>query len=213
MQKKHFFLSVLLLLPILLFSGCIYKWAKIETPELSPASGEFKIQAPVGWVNYEGHKEQVLLTKDGTSLQYISIMRLDYNQAFPAMEVMITKDTLVTELAEYFFTDFKKRYNDVQVEKIDTRPATIAGFKGFRSHLEFANAKGLLIETVAYGFVNENGYYEFEYQAPKLHYFKRDIKTFEKIVGSFKFLDEDAQKAAKKHRSSEWDDISGGGLD
>jgi hypothetical protein len=175
------------LLVVLFLGGCVY-WARIESPYLAGPQNAYKLEVPVGWMHAAYIKSLMFITKDGPELQFIQVAKFTHKDAFKAIEVEISKDTLVSELAEYYVANYKKLREGLNVTHVETRPATISGHSGFRSHLEFVNARGLVFDIVVYGFANEDGFYELVYQAPRLHYFERDLPAFEALVQSFTLL-------------------------
>ncbi len=164
--------------------GCVY-WTKIESPILVGPNNEYKLKVPKGWIHASGDKVRIVITKDSPLLQRIEIRKFSHNSAFRLIETEINQDTLVTELAEYYVANYKKLYQGFDVKHLETKPATIDGHSGFRLHMEYANQRGLIFNVVVYGFANKDGFFHLLYQAPKPHYFDKDLQTFEGIVESF----------------------------
>jgi len=172
---------------ILLFSaGCVPSlWHLVETPELTGPTNAFTIQAPVGWVHASAIRSHIIITRDGPSLQRIMINRYPHIAVFAKIGVVISESTLVTELAEYYVAAYKEGAYGYEVNVLENMPADIDGNDGFRLHLEFAGDRGLMFDSIVYGFADERYFYHIIYQAPRLHYFAKYLPDFEKVVQSF----------------------------
>jgi len=180
---KNIIIPIILLL---LSTGCVPSlWQLVETPELTGPTNAFTIQAPVGWVHASAIRSHIIITRDGPSLQRIMINRYPHKAAFARIGVVISENTLVTELNEYYVAAYKEGSYGLEVNVLENMPAEIDGNDGFRLHLEYAGDRGLMFDTIVYGFLDERWFYHIIYQAPRLHYFEKYLPEFEKVVKSF----------------------------
>lgn len=183
-------LTCLLLLAVLA-TGCAV-WARIDEPLVDGPAKAFQLELPVGWIRAGFATDRVLVTRDGTGVQFIEAMQLTHKQAFSDLKEQTRADMLPTELAELIIAQVKSRPGVSDLEVVSNAPATVAETTGFRLHVQMKNSQGLTYERVVYGFVDAAGFYRLTYQAPSLHYFKRDLSLFERAVKSFRLTGERA---------------------
>ncbi|MFQ5544590.1 MAG: hypothetical protein ACE5FE_01305 [Acidiferrobacterales bacterium] len=180
-----------LLLIAVLATGCAV-WARIDEPLVDGPAKAFQLELPVGWIRAGFATDRVFATRDGTGIQFIEAMRLTHKRAFSDLKEETRADMLPTELAELVVAQMKSRPGVSDLEVVSNAPATIAEITGFRLHMQMKNSQGLTYERVVYGFVDAEGFYRLTYQAPSLHYFKRDLSIFERAVKSFRLTGERA---------------------
>lgn len=174
-----------LLLTAVLATGCAV-WARIDEPLVDGPDKAFQLELPVGWIRAGLAMDRVLATRDGPGVQFIEAMKLTHERAFADLKEETRADMLPTELAELVIAQIKSRPGVSDLEVVSNAPATIAETTGFRLHMQMKNSQGLTYERVVYGFVGAEGFYRLTYQAPSLHYFKRDLSQFERAVKSFR---------------------------
>ncbi|MDH3670218.1 MAG: hypothetical protein OES46_03540 [Gammaproteobacteria bacterium] len=180
-----------LLLIAVLAAGCAV-WARIDEPLVDGPDKAFQLELPVGWIRAGLATDRVLVTRDGTGVQFIEAMKRTHKKAFSDLKEETRADMLPTELAELAIAQLKSQPGVSDLEVVNNAPATIAGTTGFRLHVQMKNSQGLAYEAVVYGFVDADGFYRLRYQAPSLHYFKRDLSIFERAVKSFRLTGERA---------------------
>ncbi len=174
-----------------LVSACA-TWVKLEKPVVVGPDKSFTVEVPVGWVRAALVTDKVLITRDGTGVQFIRIGKRAHEKAFPKIKKGTTADMLPTEVAELLIAEIKSEEAMSGLTVLTNEPADIAQKTGFRLHLQMKNQSGLRYEAVVYGFVDKSGFYELTFRAPTLHYFERDLPAFEQAVHSFRL----AAKAA-----------------
>lgn len=184
----RFFKYMIVALSATLLISCGGPFTRVVKPEYTNTQQGYALQLPVGWVQATGPqaKDSLWVTKDGFSLQSIRVDALKPNKAFETIKKEATTTTVISDLSEMELAEFKaKNPNAASVTLVENTLAKVAGQKSYRLHIQYLNDKGLRLEQVTYGFVTEKNYYRLAYQAPTLHYFKRDIGDFEKLVASF----------------------------
>jgi len=171
-----------LLLLALLFAGC-GNWARTGGHFLSEG---YAVDLPRQWfrlrnVNY------LLMTRDGTALQSLTISRLPANVRLPHTKRMLSEDMLQREVAEAVVDDLAFDENKGHLMVRSSRPAFVGGVPGFRLELTYRDRKDLQYRMVAYGVLSGSWFYALQYEAPERYYFGRDATDFERIVRSFRF--------------------------
>ncbi len=167
-----------------LVAGCIPTWVRVEQPAPIAVATAFSVEVPQGWVRLDGLKDRVLITKDGPSIQVVVAKFASHEKAFDNIEETTAVDMLPDELAKLVIADLKHHESLSALEVVESSPATLDKHMGFRLHLRYKTNKGLAVERVAYGFVDEGGFYQLFYEAPSLHFFARDLRVFERTVES-----------------------------
>lgn len=171
-----------LLLFALLLAGC-GNWARTGGRFLSEG---YAVDLPRQWfrlrnVNY------LLMTRDGTALQSLTISRLPANVRLPHTKRTLAEDMLQLEVAEAVLDDLAFDENKGHLTVCSSDPAFVGGEPGFRLELTYRDRKDLQYRMVAYGVLSGNWFYALQYEAPERYYFSRDAADFERIVGSFSF--------------------------
>ncbi len=181
--------SFIIIIAVIFTTGCIPKWKAIKQSELSAKNANFRITAPMGWIQLEGLDKITFITKEGPGIQKIWIEQTHREKAFQALfsekETKLEKDVMVTELAEYYIANFKMMNQGFQVTHKETLPAVIDQKQGFKILMGYANAEGLVFDVVVYGFMHDDYVYTLFFQAPRLYYFERDLPVFESVKESF----------------------------
>lgn len=180
--------KVVLLCVALVLSGCVF-WKEVKTAEAFGPKKAFRVELPVGWMEFVANNpNDLLLTRDGFSLQRVAINHNTFKKAFEKTEVEVSQDTLLTDFIDYYVAEFLKRNEELSLEVDAKLPAVVGGLDGFKVTMHATNKKGLTYNIVAYGCLDEEGVYDLVFWAPEIHYFERDLPEFEKVVESFTVL-------------------------
>ena len=174
--------------------GCV-AWTRVEQPRTQGPGGHYTVDLPDGWMRASFRGDRILITRDGFGLQVIEVIRVDHDKAFSQIEKASSPDMLPSELAELTLADARAEATTEHLQVVSNEPVVIGGRPGFRLQFEFKNPRSLRYERVTYGMAAEDGYYRITYQAPRLHYFERDLNTFESIVHSFRRGDSGTRQA------------------
>jgi hypothetical protein len=79
----------------------------------------------------------------------------------------------------------RQREDGIDVlELVSLAPATVAGSEGFRAEYAYRSARGIAYSVVSYGAIRGEGVYLITFEAPSIHFFERDLPTFERVVAS-----------------------------
>ena len=168
------------------FSGCA-PWMVVGGP-YENTKHNFKTEFPKGWRKFNLSKDDVLITKDGFTLQFIRISRNPIDREFEHTKKKLTKDMLPQEAAEIIIQNFRSNPDIINQELLLNYPATIGGYPGFNIAVSFQTNEGLSKKSIIYGFLSGSSYYEILYEAPERYYFSKDEADFEKVKDTFKLL-------------------------
>ena len=130
--------------------------------------------------------EQVTASRDGVSLQAITVTRRYPDTAFPTIKKKTRADMQPLEVADLYVSELRKRYGLERLRVLSNKPAQINGKQGFELVMEFKNDDGLRLRIVSNGFVDKTGFYTINYRAPVFYYYDRDYSDYAKLVRSFR---------------------------
>ncbi len=170
-----------------LLAGCS-PWAIVTTPAAKGPGGKGTLELPVGWrkVNVAN---PVMVTRDGFPLNTIALEQLKHKKAFKQTKKESRADMLPQELAENYIAEVKATAGIEGIEVLANEPATVGGRPGFKVHLAYRStfdSDAIRYQQLVYGVATADGLYIARYSAPVLHYFARDLATFDKVMASFK---------------------------
>ena len=184
-MKISIWTVTLVLLLLLLLSGCATTWVKVDDAGRRYQDEHYSATLPTGWLRLESN-DSLILSKDGILLQYISIQYRPHAKAFEKLEKNSSSTMLPSELAELTIAEFKATQEEglPSLEILHNAPIKLAGYTGFDIHLRYKTDAGLRIDMLLRGVVDESGFYLVKYSAPTLHYFERDRQTYEYLTES-----------------------------
>jgi len=150
-------------------------------------SHNFTVELPQGWMRWS-RGEYLLITRDGLSLQFIQIGRMKIEDSLKHTKKKFLMGMLPQEAAEVAFDNMASNPDVLNLEVIENTPATVNGIPGFKVVHTYKNKDGLKLKSTYYGFLIGDWFYSLKYNAAQRYYFDKDIKTFEKVLESFKFI-------------------------
>lgn len=148
----------------------------------------FEADLPAGWKRYNGNPEVLVLTRDGITVQQISIVRSAIDKELPNTKKKFSKGMLPQEAAGLVADSIRSNPNFSNVEILENSPAKVGGYPGFKIIYSYRTKQGLTKKVINYGLLQGNWYYELVYAAPARYYFARDSAAFERIEQSFKII-------------------------
>ena len=95
---------------------------------------------------------------------------------------------LPQEAAEIVIQNFRSNSTIMNQQVLENNPAVIGGYPGFKIAMAFQTRQGLTKQSILYGFLSGDSYYEILYEAAKRFYFSKDVSDFEKVKETFKLL-------------------------
>ncbi len=175
-MKKTVFVVALMTLVV---AGCA-PWRYIGKEGTTWGQGPFTGTLPTGWVKMDS--DMLLLTRSGTSLEKIEIIRYAVDKELPINKKKFTVGMLPQEAAQVLIDEMTldKTMNNFQV--IENRPVKLGEVPAFKLILTFNNDDGKKSRTILYGFVMDKWLYEIRYIAAQQHYFDSSVKDFETFV-------------------------------
>lgn len=180
-MKRYFLTCCCLALALV---ACAPPWKVI--PESQIASGKsYQVKLPAGWMHNTSNNKELFISHDGPMLQGIEIQEGGHDDAFAAINEKTSPDMLPSELAELTLALVKNELPASRVTLLQNTPALIAGHQGFRLHIKYETSKGLDYEGLISGFATERQVYLIKYYGTSLHYYPRDLSTYEEVVQSF----------------------------
>lgn len=147
----------------------------------------FSIEIPDGWRKVDTDKF-LMITKDGPFLQYALIQQRPIDHPFKHTKKILNKSMLPHEAAGIIVDEITSDREISNFTVIENTPTTIDGHAGFKIFFSYKDPKGSEFKMLYYGFINGDSFYNLRYNAATRHYFEKDIATFEKILGSFRLV-------------------------
>lgn len=174
---------------IALQTACGGPFTRLAKSDYANTNQGYSVNLPVGWVQATGPQsgDQLLISKDGYSLQSIQIQALKHDKAFEKTKKVSNTSMPLSDLAEQEIAELNATNpNAASIKILENSLINIDNKKAFKLHYQYLNDRGLRFEQITYGLINAQFYYKLSYVAPTLHYFLRDKATFEQTVNSFK---------------------------
>jgi hypothetical protein len=128
----------------------------------------------------------LIATRDGFNIQMVRVRKMKYGEELPHTKKKVTKDMAPADVAEVLLDNLRSDVSANALKVLETRPATIAGQKGFRTTVAFKNGHGLRYKAVLCGVLAEGRAWQISYVAPARHYFDRDLPAFDAALASMK---------------------------
>jgi len=179
---------LLVLFFLLLFSGCA-TWVMVEGRQKT-SQDNFEVELPEGWRRYNLSWDALHVTRDGMSLQRLTIARVSVDRELAHTKKKLSPGMLPHEAAEVIVDNIRSNPKIAMQRILENSPARVGGRPGFKLLYSFKTQEGLTKKVAYYGALVGKWYYHFLYEAPARHYFDRDYPTFEKVRRTFKILGE-----------------------
>jgi hypothetical protein len=181
------------IVPILICLFLVYScasMAKNSSLEKLP-DANFSVEIPDGWWKPE-YTDKYLITKDGPFMQYVLIQQRPISKPFRNTKKTIKSGMLPQEAAGIVIDELASDRFLMNFSVSENAPAVIDGHDGFKILFYYKNKKGSEFKTLYYGFISGESLYSLRYCAAMPYYFDKDIATFEKIISSFKLIQDTA---------------------
>ena len=144
--------------------------------------------------------DYLLMSEDGPFLQYVMIQGRPLDRSFRHTRKKFREAMLPEEAAEVLIDEIGSDPSVLNFEIVENIPATISGLEGFRLVFKYRTRDGLKLKTLYYGLLAGDRFYGIRYTAAERYYFTKDLRTFGKILGSFRL--NDVQIAGTNRRRS-----------
>ena len=129
-----------------------------------------------------------MITKDSPFLQYILIQRRPIYRQFKNTKKKLKKEMLPHEVARVIIDEIAADSRVQNFKVTENMPATVCKHDGFKLLFSYKDEKGTSYQTMYYGFIDGDAFYNLRYNAARQYYLEKDIKIFERILYSFKLL-------------------------
>jgi hypothetical protein len=146
----------------------------------------FALDLPDDWMMLNFIENGLVATRDGFNIQTIRVRKMKYGEELPHTKKKVSKEMAPQDLAEVLLDNLRSDVTANAVKVLETRPATIAGVKGFRTTVAFKDGHGLRHKAVLCGVLAEGRAWQITYVAPARHYFDRDLPAFDAAVASMR---------------------------
>lgn len=175
-----------LMIATLALAGCqAAAWTRVETTDaVTVKNSKRTFVPPAGWVRWNGAPSGVVITRDGTPIQFIRAAEMPHADAFRAIGKKSDPDLLPNELAELLIATRKAMPGMSGLAVKSNEPATFGGLDGVRLWLSYRDERGASFDQLVYAAAETEGVFMVEYHALSKHYFARDLPEFEKVVSA-----------------------------
>lgn len=175
-----------LLTCLILVFGCASMAQNNSLDKLPDAN--FLVEIPDGWWKPE-YIDKYLITRDGPFLQYVLIQERPINKHFKHTTKKIKSSMLPQEAAGIIIDELASDRHLSNFSVIENAPAVIDGHDGFKILFYYKDKKGTEFKTLYYGFIRGDSFFNIRYCAAMQDYFEKDLPTFEKMIVTFKLID------------------------
>jgi hypothetical protein len=151
-----------------------------------PTTYSFAIDIPEGWRKID--RPYLLVTKDGPFLQNIMVQNRFIGQSFRYTKKKMRREMLPEEAAQIIIDEFASDQNIGNLKVLDNAPAEINGHDGFKLFLTYMGPKGNEFQTLYYGFIKADTFFNLRFTAGGRKYFQTDIETFKRMLNSFRVI-------------------------
>lgn len=175
-----------LMVATLALAGCqTAAWTRLDaTDAVTVTNSKRTFVPPAGWVRWNGAPSGVIVTRDGTPIQFIRAAEMSHGDAFRAIRKKSDPDLLPNELAELLIATRKAMPGMSGLVVTSNEPATFGGLDGVRLGLTYRDERGASFDHLVYAAAETEGVFMIEYHALSKYYFPRDLPEFEKVVAS-----------------------------
>lgn len=179
----------LVLLLSLLFTACGGgTWIKVEGLYESP-SHNYSVVVPQGWKKLDTER-YFLITKDDPFLHYVLIQERGIERPFKHTQKKLKHGMLSQEAAEVIIDEISSDQFVTDFEVLENLPVKIGPNEGFKLVFNYRTRNEKMHKTIYYGFINDNFFYSIRYNTSEIKHTEKDEKVFEKILNSFKVIEE-----------------------
>jgi hypothetical protein len=177
---------------LLSLGGCVtapHVWAATDANTYSPPAQGYAVTLPQGWLENSSNDYTVtLLTRHGSDLDSIRIIRYDNDKAFPQTKKSSTPGENPGQLADDLMAEIKAESGITGFEVVTNEPSKLGGQDGVHLLTEFSDSEGVHYRQDDYLVCNTVGLYLVTFRAPVLHFYDLYHSAFLATMGSFKFV-------------------------
>ncbi len=168
----------------LLSTACAGPWQK--TPNRIQEKS-WSITAPEGWMHLSMPESQ-MFSKNGPYLEYILIQSRPLTQGFRYTRQRLTADMLPHEAAQLIIDSLKSDPLIRGFRLLASEPTIVAGKPGFKLTFTYRDKNDVEAQTIYYGVVLPDMFFNVRYTAARRYYFAQELSTFSSVLSSLQFL-------------------------
>ena len=173
-------------------SGCVGRQAKLAPVGAHEVLSTDQIEAewPVEWMTLRpaendenANKDGILLllSRDGFTIQTMLLTKRPVEAEFKHTRKKLSAGMLPQEAAEVVLDNVRDNPDAVDLKIVENAPATLLGAPGFKLHFTYRGTSGLQRQSVLYGCLDKGMLVTLSLDAPKRHYFTKDLPALEKV--------------------------------
>lgn len=180
-------------------SGCIgrqAKFAPVGTHDIL-STDQIEAEWPLEWMTLrpaekdeEANKEGILLwlSRDGFTIQTMLLTKRRVEAEFKHTRKKLSAGMLPQEAAEVVLDNVRANPDAVDFRIIENAPATLVGAPGFKLNFTYRGNSGLQRQSVLYGCLDKGMLVTLSLDAPKRHYFQKDLPALEKVKATLRWI-------------------------
>ena len=177
---------------LLSLGGCVgvpHVWTATDAKTYSPPKQGYAVTLPLGWLEDSSQDYSLtLLTRHGSSLDSIRLIRYDNDKAFPETKKSATPGENPGQLADDLMAEIKAESGITGFQVLTNEPAKLGGQDGVHVLTEFSDPEGVHYRQDNYLVCNVAGLYLVTFRAPVLHFYDLYHPVFMTLVQGFKLV-------------------------
>ncbi|MFC1823615.1 hypothetical protein ACFL9T_12970 [Thermodesulfobacteriota bacterium] len=185
-QRIGGFLRICIAMTLVVTASCASTGSAGSTGSTS-VTYNFTVEYPEPWKRLNTQKYYIL-SKEGAFLQYILVQQRRLDKPFRNTKKLINNDMLPKQAAEVILTEISSDESVLNFKVIENIPAAVKGYDGFRLVFTYQDKEGYMFKTIYYGFIKGAWFYSLRYNAATNHFSDEDVKTFERVLKTFKII-------------------------
>lgn len=176
-----------LMVATVLVAGCS-TWKHVKQGrDIEVHTERFAFSVPSGWTYQRMQRDQLTISRDGPGIQKMSTQWFEWNKPFYYGDVekdRLQRGMLPTDVAQQILAARQRQRGIESLDLVSLEPAVVTGVEGYRAEYAYRTERGLNYRGVSYGAIRPEGVYVVTFEAPGLHFYERDVPTFEQIMAS-----------------------------
>jgi hypothetical protein len=178
-SSRHL-LAVVLLIGL---SGCV-SVNRVTEGSQTAFGGRIAFTAPINWVRYDYSDQPVILTRDGSTIQSVTLAMGPVAKVLPKTKPAVDASRLPQEVGDMVLAERRALLGDAPLKVKEVVPAMIGGAQGFRARASYRNERGAPYELMIAGAMVQDSLVVVSYQALAVHFFERDMPAVEGLLAS-----------------------------
>jgi hypothetical protein len=166
-----------LICSMVMFIACATSWKP------APAvlqNTRWSVAAPDEWMRLSTSAYD-MLSKDGPYLQYILIQGRPLGKPFQYTQRKLEAAMLPHEAAQVIANDLSADPHLKSFKLLSSEPAWTGGYLGFKLAYTYLDQQNVRIQSIYYGVILSDLFFNIRYTAARRFYFAKDLETFEQV--------------------------------